>query len=140
MGAAEGIAEKTADILQTRHPGLQIAGTYAGSPSPEDADDIIARVNNSNAHIFCLVAYGAPKQDLWIDTYRDQLQVNMAVGIGGAFDYITGTVPRAPQWLRKLGLEWLYRLTTATLTLATDAAFTCVLMDGNPTWTFTPAF
>jgi len=109
LGAAEGIADETAIILQNRYPDLQIAGTYSGSPHPDDADHIIQMINDSQADIL-FVAYGAPKQDLWIDRYRDRLAVNVAMGIGGSFDFITGNVPRAPQWMRQSGLEWLYRL------------------------------
>jgi N-acetylglucosaminyldiphosphoundecaprenol N-acetyl-beta-D-mannosaminyltransferase len=57
-----------------------------------------------------LVAFGAPKQELWIDRLRDQLEVSVAVGVGGAFDYLAGRVPRAPVWMRRAGLEWLHRL------------------------------
>jgi len=57
-----------------------------------------------------LVAYGAPAQELWIDRLRNRLGVAVAVGVGGAFDYLTGRVPRAPAWMRKAGLEWLHRL------------------------------
>jgi N-acetylglucosaminyldiphosphoundecaprenol N-acetyl-beta-D-mannosaminyltransferase len=57
-----------------------------------------------------LVAYGAPAQELWIDRLRDRLDVSVAVGVGGAFDYLTGRVRRAPRWMRSAGAEWLYRL------------------------------
>jgi N-acetylglucosaminyldiphosphoundecaprenol N-acetyl-beta-D-mannosaminyltransferase len=57
-----------------------------------------------------LVAYGAPSQELWIDRMKDALGVAVAIGVGGAFDYLTGRVPRAPLWMRRAGLEWLYRL------------------------------
>lgn len=109
LGAASGIAEQTAEILQNQYQNLQIAGTYAGSPADSDADEIINVINSSQADIL-LVAYGAPKQDLWIYKHSAQLNVKMAMGVGGAFDYVVGIVPRAPIWMRKLGLEWLYRL------------------------------
>jgi N-acetylglucosaminyldiphosphoundecaprenol N-acetyl-beta-D-mannosaminyltransferase len=109
LGAAVGIAEKTAAILTERYPDLQIAGTYAGSPAPKDADVIIERINQSDADVL-FVAYGAPRQDLWIAQYRDRLQVHVALGVGGAFDYVAGVVPRAPGWMCRIGLEWLYRL------------------------------
>lgn len=109
LGAASGIAEQTAAILQNRYPMLQIAGTYAGSPHPDDAPAIIERINQTHADIV-LVAYGAPQQDLWIDEHKQKLKVKVAMGVGGAFDYVAGIVPRAPQWMRRLGLEWLYRL------------------------------
>ena len=109
LGAASGIAERTAEVLQNQYQDLQIAGTYAGSAADSDADEIINIINSSQADIL-LVAYGAPKQDLWIHKYSARLNVQMAMGVGGAFDYVVGIVPRAPIWMRKLGLEWLYRL------------------------------
>ncbi|MFP4322009.1 MAG: WecB/TagA/CpsF family glycosyltransferase [Anaerolineales bacterium] len=109
LGAAEGVAAEAARIFERQHPGVQIVGTYAGSPAPEDAAQIIARINNSGADIL-LVAYGAPAQDIWIETHRDKLHVTMAMGIGGTLDFVTGRVPRAPRWMRRIGLEWLFRL------------------------------
>ncbi|HYL08831.1 MAG TPA: WecB/TagA/CpsF family glycosyltransferase, partial [Candidatus Udaeobacter sp.] len=57
-----------------------------------------------------LVAFGAPKQELWIERLKDRLGVAVAIGVGGTFDYLTGRVPRAPRWMRSAGLEWLHRL------------------------------
>ena len=109
LGAGPGIAQRTADILQTRFPGLQIAGIYEGSPAPEDEDAIVGRINASGAHIL-FVAYGAPEQDKWIARNLPRLKVTMAMGVGGAFDFIAGVVPRAPVWMQRMGIEWLYRL------------------------------
>lgn len=109
LGAAEGVADLTATKLKQANPHLPIAGVYAGSPADEEVDAIIEKINASKADIL-LVAYGAPKQDLWIDKHRDRLNVKVAIGVGGAFDYISGIVPRAPGWMRQLGLEWVYRL------------------------------
>lgn len=109
LGAAPGIAERAAGILRARCPGLQIAGTYSGSPAPEEEDAIVALVNASGADIL-LVAYGAPVQDKWIARNLPRLRVALAMGVGGAFDFIAGVVPRAPHWMRRLGLEWLFRL------------------------------
>jgi N-acetylglucosaminyldiphosphoundecaprenol N-acetyl-beta-D-mannosaminyltransferase len=109
LGAGPGIAEQTAVRLFERHPGLQIVGTYAGSPAPEEEDEIITRVNDSGADIL-FVAYGAPRQDQWIARNRERLNVSVAMGVGGTFDFIAGVVPRAPRWMRSLALEWLFRL------------------------------
>ena len=109
LGAAPGVAEQAAQKLQAQNPGLQIAGSYAGSPAPEEADAIIERVNRSGADIL-LVAYGAPRQDVWIARHRARLNVRVAMGVGGTFDFIAGVIPRAPEWMRRSGLEWLYRL------------------------------
>ncbi|HEX2619407.1 MAG TPA: WecB/TagA/CpsF family glycosyltransferase, partial [Phototrophicaceae bacterium] len=109
LGAAPGIAAKTAEILQTRYPGLQIAGIHSGSPAPNEEDAIVDLINASRADIL-LVAYGAPQQDKWIARNLPRLQVKMAMGVGGSFDFIAGIIPRAPLWMRRAGLEWVYRL------------------------------
>lgn len=109
LGAAPGVAERAAAVLQAQHPGLQIAGVYGGSPAPEAEDAIVERVNASRADLL-FVAYGAPEQDKWIARNLPRLDVRMAMGVGGAFDFIAGAVPRAPVWMRQRGLEWLYRL------------------------------
>ena len=109
LGAAPGVAEQTAAVLTQRYPGLQIAGTHAGSPSAEEEESIVQMVNQSKADIL-FVAYGAPKQDKWIARNLPRLQVRVAMGVGGAFDFISGKAVRAPRWMRQIGLEWLYRL------------------------------
>ncbi|GAB4525016.1 MAG: hypothetical protein OHK0046_40320 [Anaerolineae bacterium] len=109
LGAAPGIAEQAAAVLRQQHPTLHIVGTYSGSPAPDEEDDIVARINASSADIL-FVAYGAPAQDKWIARNTSRLNVAMAMGVGGAFDFIAGVVPRAPRWMREAGLEWLYRL------------------------------
>lgn len=106
LGATSGVAVKAAKRLKMLYPKLKIAGCYAGTP---DDNEIINRINNSKADIL-LVAFGAPKQDKFIYKNRDKLRVKIAIGVGGTFDYISGKMPRAPEWLRNLGLEWFYRL------------------------------
>ncbi len=110
LGAQPGIAEQAGTILQTQYPGLIIAGTYAGSPHPAEDETICQLINESQANLL-YVAYGAPQQDKWIDRNRGRIPtVRVAIGVGGALDFITGKRLRAPRWMQKLGLEWLYRL------------------------------
>lgn len=109
LGAAAGIAEQAGERLRALAPGLQIAGTYAGSPAPDEEDAIIERIHAANADILC-VAYGAPAQDLWIYRNLSRLPVALAMGVGGAYDFLSGRQRRAPQAMQRLGLEWLYRL------------------------------
>jgi N-acetylglucosaminyldiphosphoundecaprenol N-acetyl-beta-D-mannosaminyltransferase len=111
LGAAPGVAERTARILAERYPGLRIAGTHAGSPSDGDAGQIIDLVRGTAPDIL-FVAFGAPQQDLWIARHGEALGVPVMMGVGGAFDHIAGVRRRAPQWLRRLNLEWLFRLIT----------------------------
>lgn len=110
LGAGEGVAQKAAKKLQAINPKLRISGTYAGTPKDEDAPEIIRRINDARPHLL-LVAYGAPAQDLWINKHLDQLaSVRVAIGVGGTFDFLAGTKKRAPKIMRRLGLEWMYRL------------------------------
>ena len=109
LGAAPGVAEATARVLEQRFPGVVIAGTYAGSPRPDDEAAIYERVLAAKPDIL-LVAYGAPAQDLWIARHQANLDVPVALGVGGTFDYISGNVVRAPRWIRRVGLEWLCRV------------------------------
>jgi N-acetylglucosaminyldiphosphoundecaprenol N-acetyl-beta-D-mannosaminyltransferase len=109
LGAAAGIAEKAGARLQELAPGLKIAGTYAGSPAPEEEDEIIERIRAAQADIVC-VAYGAPAQELWIWRNRSRLPAAVAMGVGGAYDFLSGRQRRAPLVMQRMGLEWLYRL------------------------------
>ena len=109
LGAAPGVAEEAATRLQSLAPGLHIVGTYAGSPAPSEEEALIERVRVARADVLC-VAYGAPAQDLWIARNLARLPVALAVGVGGAYDFISGRQHRAPRPMQRLGLEWLYRL------------------------------
>ncbi|GAC1400094.1 MAG: WecB/TagA/CpsF family glycosyltransferase [Ktedonobacteraceae bacterium] len=109
LGAAPGIAEEAGARLQLLAPDLQIAGTYAGSPSPSEEDAIIERVRAAQADILC-VAYGAPAQEVWIARNLARLPVAVAMGVGGAYDFLSGRQRRAPRRMQQMGLEWLYRL------------------------------
>lgn len=109
LGAGEGVAQAAARRLTARYPGCVIAGTHAGSPADADADAIVERIRAAATDIL-LVAYGAPAQDLWIARHQPRTGAPVAIGVGGAFDYLSGRVPRAPRALQRVGLEWLYRL------------------------------
>ena len=111
LGAAPGVAERTAQVLTGCYPGLRIAGTHAGSPSDNDAEGIISLVREALPDIL-FVAFGAPQQDLWIARHREALRVPVMIGVGGAFDHVAGVRRRAPPWVRRLNLEWLFRLVT----------------------------
>lgn len=109
LGAAAGVAERAAETLQARYPGLVVAGAYAGSPRPEEETALVARVRAAKPDVL-LVAYGAPAQDKWIARNRASLGVPVSVGVGGAFDFVAGEARRAPAWAQRAGLEWLHRL------------------------------
>jgi N-acetylglucosaminyldiphosphoundecaprenol N-acetyl-beta-D-mannosaminyltransferase len=109
LGAEEGVAEKAALRLRERYPGLEIVGTYSGSPSPEEEEEIVRMVKAAEPDVL-FVAYGAPAQDKWIHRNLKRLGVPVCMGVGGAFDFIAGVTKRAPRWVQRLGLEWLHRL------------------------------
>nr|PZN26963.1 MAG: acetylglucosaminyldiphospho-UDP acetyl-beta-D-mannosaminyltransferase [Chloroflexota bacterium] len=109
LGAAPGVAERAARALQAANPGLRIAGCYAGSPSPDEEPAIRELVRATRPDVL-LVAYGHPKQDLWIARNQPLLRVPVAIGVGGTFDELAGVVRRTPAWGQRLGLKWLHRL------------------------------
>lgn len=113
LGAAPGVAGEAATRLGDRYRGFVLAGAWGdGSPGADDDAATLGRIRTSGA-VVVLVAYGAPGQVEWIARNREALAtagVRLAVGVGGAFDFLSGRVRRAPAWMRRLGLEWLYRL------------------------------
>jgi N-acetylglucosaminyldiphosphoundecaprenol N-acetyl-beta-D-mannosaminyltransferase len=109
LGAAPGVAADAGTRLAERHPGLAITGTYAGSPDPGEEAEIRARIDAAKAAIL-LVAYGAPKQELWIARNMSRTGVRLAMAVGGTFDVLAGRKTRAPRWMQRAGLEWLFRL------------------------------
>ena len=108
LGAAPGVAAELAARLRTEHAGLEVAA-HSGSPEHSSDEETLRLIHEHRAQVL-LVAFGAPKQDLWIARLGGRLGVSVAIGVGGAFDYLTGRVPRAPVWMRGAGLEWLHRL------------------------------
>ncbi|MBE7017338.1 MAG: WecB/TagA/CpsF family glycosyltransferase [Ruminococcaceae bacterium] len=107
FGAKPGIAEKAADNISSQFPGLIIVGTNDGYFS--DDKPIIDKINEAKPDLL-LVCLGFPKQELWMQSNADKLDVGIMIGAGGSLDVFSGTVERAPLGWRKLGLEWLHRL------------------------------
>jgi len=108
LGAAPGVAVELASRLRAENSRLDVEA-HPGSPDPSSDEETLALIERFKPHVL-LVAYGHPTQELWIDRMSDKLGVAVAVGVGGSFDYLTGRVPRAPAWMRRAGLEWLFRL------------------------------
>jgi N-acetylglucosaminyldiphosphoundecaprenol N-acetyl-beta-D-mannosaminyltransferase len=112
LGAGPGIAARAGQMLQRTHPGLRIAGTYSPPFGPHDTAEERRMVQHISAAGRCLlfVAFGAPKQDRFIRAHLAELDVPIAIGIGGALDILSGTVPRAPGWMQRAGFEWVWRM------------------------------
>jgi len=111
LGAAPGVAARAAEILQARHPALQIVGVV--SPpygSILEMDPAIAEGVRAAKPDILLVAFGNPKQEKWISMHSRTLHVPVMIGVGGTFDFIAGITQRAPVWMQRSGLEWLFRL------------------------------
>ncbi|MBK1632618.1 glycosyltransferase [Thiohalocapsa halophila] len=109
LGARPGIAAAAAEHMQQRYPALRVAGTRDGYFDAADEPAVIEQINQSGADIL-LVAFGAPRQDLWLQQHRQALKPPVRMGVGGLFDFYSGRIQRAPVWMREIGLEWAYRL------------------------------
>ena len=115
LGGTEEYTRRAAEILTERYPGLEIAGIDApfvklDSPDAEAQDrEICRKINESGASIL-LVGFGNPKQELWEERNRANLKCGIAIGIGGTFNFIAGAVKRAPDWMRRSGTEWIFRI------------------------------
>ncbi len=125
LGGQGDVAWKTAEIFQKRYPDLHIAGI--SSPfvhvegekilDEETIDrQILADINQARPDIL-FVGFGNPKQEMWFERNRSKLKAAVTIGIGGTFEFITGRVKRAPVWVQKSGLEWIYRITQDPLRL-----------------------
>ena len=109
LGAAPGIAAKAGEWAQTHTGQPVVAGTHHGFFKEEEVDSILDTINGSGATVL-LVAMGVPGQELWIRRFLDRLRIPVAMGVGGLFDFYSGNIPRAPVIMRRLGIEWVWRL------------------------------
>ena len=115
LGGAEEYTRKAAEILTERYPGLEIAGIdtpFVKLDAPDAAEqdlEICRKINESGAFIL-LVGFGNPKQEIWEERNRANLKCGIMVGIGGTFNFIAGAVKRAPDWMRRSGTEWIFRI------------------------------
>ena len=112
LGGAEGVAREVATIARQRYPGLQIVGAEApllSELSPKEHRELISRIRKARPHLL-LVAFGQPKGELWLAENCQALGVPACVQLGASFDFVAGRTPRAPQWMQRIGAEWLYRV------------------------------
>jgi len=106
LGGEPEVANMAAQKLRKLYPSLKVAGTSSADP---DEPKLAAAIKSSGAEIV-FVAYGAPKQEIWINRHGRETGAKILVGIGGALDMISGRLPRAPSIMRLLHLEWLWRM------------------------------
>jgi N-acetylglucosaminyldiphosphoundecaprenol N-acetyl-beta-D-mannosaminyltransferase len=128
LGASEESSAGTANWMQTNFPGACIAGRYSPNNQPleeMDQESILSRIEEAKPDIL-LVAFGNPKQEKWIAMHRYRLKVPVCIGVGGSFDFLSGKVSRAPLWMQRNALEWLYRTIQEPSRLALRYASDCV--------------
>jgi len=109
LGAAPGVAAAAAEALQKRYPRLRVTGVDHGYFAHKEEAAVIDRVAQT-APDFLFVALDTPRQDAWIHQHLGRLRAGVTMGVGGSFDVFAGRVPRAPTWMRRARLEWLFRL------------------------------
>lgn len=108
LGARPGIAALVAKWIEEHYPAARVAGFRDGYFKPEEEPGVVRDIAASGASVL-LVAFGAPRQDLWVRRHLTASGVKVAMGVGGLFDFYSGRIPRAPVWMREIGAEWLYR-------------------------------
>ena len=108
FGSAPGVAEKAKAKAEQLYPGIEIVGVHNGFFSPADNAAIIAEIRAARPDLL-LVALGVPKQEKWIAAHLAELDVPVAIGVGGTLDVMAGVMKRAPHWMQKAKLEWLFR-------------------------------
>jgi N-acetylglucosaminyldiphosphoundecaprenol N-acetyl-beta-D-mannosaminyltransferase len=111
LGGLPGVATRLAETLKAEIPALEVAGTCAPQVEIGDTPDVTLAdaLNSANANIIW-VGFGSPKQDLWMSVYRPVLRAPLLIGVGAAFDFLSGAKPQAPRWMQRYGLEWAFRL------------------------------
>ena len=111
-GGAPGVADALAAKLKSNYPGLDVAGTYCPSfheLTPEEDAEVLQQINTTKPDIVW-VGLGSPKQEKWMAQHMGQIEAAAMIGVGAAFDFHSGRAKWAPAWLRKMGIEWAYRL------------------------------
>ena len=108
FGSAPGVAEKAKAKAEELYPGIEIVGTRDGYFKPEDEPAIIEEIKAAQPDLL-LAALGVPKQEKWLNAHLKELGVPVAIGVGGTLDVMAGVMKRAPYWMQKAKLEWLFR-------------------------------
>ena len=108
FGSAPGVAEKAKAKAEELYPGIEIVGTRDGYFKSEDEPAIIEEIKAAKPDLL-LAALGVPKQEKWLYAHLQELNVPVSIGVGGTLDVMAGVMKRAPYWMQKAKLEWLFR-------------------------------
>lgn len=108
FGSAPGVAEKARQKAEALYPGIQIVGVRNGYFSEAEEPEIVREIRDAEPDLL-LAALGVPKQEKWLKKYKAELGVPVSIGVGGTLDVMAGTTKRAPLWIQKAKLEWLFR-------------------------------
>jgi len=109
LGGRPGVAESVRDWIARYYPDVTVCGVHHGHFTPDEESQVVDKIRASGAHLL-LVAMGVPRQELWLDAHLTDSGARVGMGVGGLFDFYSCTIPRAPTWMRRHGLEWMYRL------------------------------
>ncbi len=109
LGGKPNIAKEAVAEIKKKFPKIKISGSDHGYFKPNQESSIIGKINKTNTDIL-FVALGSPTQELWIDRNLEKIKAKAFFGIGGSIDHLSGKIPRAPAWMHKHGLEWIFRL------------------------------
>ena len=108
LGATDAVVTRTAEVVAERYPKLQIAGFHHGYFWDDEAQ-VVDKIGNSGARLL-FVAITSPSKENFINRWKDLLRVDFVMGVGGTFDVVAGKVRRAPRWMQRSGLEWVFRV------------------------------
>ncbi|MFC1758337.1 WecB/TagA/CpsF family glycosyltransferase [Planctomycetota bacterium] len=113
LGAAEGVADRAAEIIHATWPNVAVAGTYSPpmgfEKDEEENERIIEKISEVQPDIL-VIGLGAPKQELWVHRHFERLPAKVALCVGATIDFLAGEKPQAPVWMRRSGLEWVHRM------------------------------
>ncbi len=113
LGAMPGVAETAAKNIEQKWPAVRVVGTYSppfGFENDEDENTaILERIREAKPDVL-VVGLGAPKQELWVHKHREQIDARISLCVGATIGFLAGNTPRAPRWMQRSGLEWLFRV------------------------------
>jgi N-acetylglucosaminyldiphosphoundecaprenol N-acetyl-beta-D-mannosaminyltransferase len=113
LGAAPGVAERAEQNIHRRWPSVQVVGTYSPplgfEKDPHENETILSKIAAARPDVL-IVGFGAPKQELWVDAHREQIEAAVTLCVGATIDFLAGERKRAPVWMQRGGLEWLHRI------------------------------